>query len=388
MEPRDITLVPSGGDVAGVPAPVTHADSARMAETVERRAHPDSLWALVHRMGAAAWQVMRGAPHQAHGPPVDPPFQCPLCAGTAARDLFAEPVPGQGTRRLVQCTACRLTFLHPTPRPEELGALYGVEYYGTENRKFGPVTESFVWAFRHARVRALRLVGVKTGTILDVGCGRGLFLRQLAATGYVPWGTELTPESAAGAQRFFPEQVRVGPLAACEFETGQFDAITAWQVFEHLHDPRAMLAECRRILRPGGVLILSLPNIASWQARWAGGEWFHLDLPRHLFHYTPATVTALLQDAGFVVERTSHYSLEQNPFGLLQSALQRLGAVRMGLYNLLRGPVHQSARRRIRRLPGYAAYLAAFPVAAAVEYLWSVLRSGATVTVLARRPLD
>ena len=130
---------------------------------------------------------------------------------------------------------------------------------------------------------------------------------------------------------------------------------------------------------------MSMPNIESWQARWAGASWFHLDLPRHLFHYSPVTITAMLEAHGFRVDRISHYSLEQNPFGLLQSALHRLGGTHLGLYRLLRGPVNRRERARMRRLPLLAAYLVAFVPAAAISTVWSLLRSGATFTVLARR---
>lgn len=267
---------------------------------------------------------------------------------------------------------------------DAIPSLYGEEYYGTENKKFGPLTEAFVFLFRIARLRAVYLTGVRRGAILDLGCGRGLFLRIMERVGFVAWGTELD-ESSARAARQRGVQVRTGPLAGCDFDAGQFDVITAWQVFEHFRDPDAVLRECHRILRPGGALIMSMPNIESWQARWAGASWFHLDMPRHLFHYSPDTIKAMLAAQGFRLERISHCSLEQNPFGLLQSALHRLGGSHLGLYRLLRGPADRRERARARRLPLLAAYLAAFVPAAAISTFWSLLRSGATFTVLARR---
>jgi 2-polyprenyl-3-methyl-5-hydroxy-6-metoxy-1,4-benzoquinol methylase len=298
--------------------------------------------------------------------------------------LVPESVPESHGYHVARCDSCGLVATIPPPALEAIPAFYGEAYYGTENKKFGPLTELFVLLFRIARLRAVRLMGIKRGVILDLGCGRGLFLRVMERVGFLVWGTELD-EASARAARQSGVQVRTGALVECRFDAGQFDVITAWQAFEHFRDPDAVLRECHRILRPGGALIMSMPNIESWQARWAGASWFHLDMPRHLFHYGPATITAMLEAQGFQVERISHYSLEQNPFGLLQSALHRLGGAHCGLYRLLRGPVDRRQRARARRFPLLAAYLAAFIPAAAISTCWSLLRSGATFTVLARR---
>jgi 2-polyprenyl-3-methyl-5-hydroxy-6-metoxy-1,4-benzoquinol methylase len=324
-------------------------------------------------------------PHAARGPAVDSPFACAFCGQARARELFAEAVREAQGYHVVRCERCGLVATHPRAAREAIPAFYGGQYYGPENAKFGPLTEGFVFLFRVARLRALRLMGIRRGAILDLGCGNGLFLRVVERAGYSAWGTELSDAAAAAARRLFGARIRTGPLADCGFAAGQFDAVTAWHVFEHLPDPRSTLRECHRILRPGGGLLLAVPNIESCQARWAGASWFHLDLPRHLFHYGPATLTAMLEAEGFRVERMSHYSLEQNPFALLQSALHRLGRPHHGLYALLRGPLDRTRRLRLRRLPAYTAYLASFPAAAAATYLGSWLGSGATISVLARR---
>jgi 2-polyprenyl-3-methyl-5-hydroxy-6-metoxy-1,4-benzoquinol methylase len=294
-------------------------------------------------------------------------------------------VPESLGYHVARCDQCGLVVTVPRPPFEAIPGFYGQEYYGLDNNKFGPLTEIFIFLFRVARLRAVRRMGVRQGAILDLGCGRGLFLRVIKRFGYRVWGTELDDASARAAHHRSGAEVRVGPLVGCHFDAGQFDAITAWQVFEHFHDPDVVLRECHRVLRPGGALIMSMPNIESWQARWAGASWFHLDLPRHLFHYDPATITRMLEGQGFRVEKISHYSLEQDPFGLLQSALHRLRGSHLGLYRLLRGPTDRRERARLQRLPLLAAYLAAFVPAAAISMLWSLWGSGAAFTVLARR---
>lgn len=350
-----------------------------------RPPQPAGLHLWLREVTAATIDVLARRPRRPSGPPSpESRWPCPVCGGTAAHDLIPHAVPESHGYHVAKCDRCGLVATVPAPPVEAIPSFYGEDYYGTENRKFGPVTELFVFLFRVARLRAVYLSGVRRGTLLDLGCGRGLFLRVVQWAGFRTWGTELD-EASARAARQAGQQVRVGELVDCHFEAGQFDAITAWHAFEHFRNPDTVLRECHRILRPGGALIMSMPNIESWQARWAGAGWFHLDLPRHLYHYSPATITALLGAQGFRVERISHYSLEQNPFGFLQSALHRLGAGHLGLYRLLRGPVHQRERARAQRLPRLVAYLVAFVPAAAICTVWSALRSGASFTVIARR---
>lgn len=360
----------------------TTQPSTRTSPPTPRR---HGLRALLSDLASATRDLVRGVRIRAEGPEVSE-FRCALCEGREARRLFAHDAPDSLGHHVAQCQECSLAVVHPLPAQAEIPSFYGDVYYGPENAKFGPVTEFFVYLFRLARVRALRKAGIRRGAVLDIGCARGVSLTVLQRAGYEPWGTELSEDSARSARKAVGEdRVRVGPVEEVGFADGQFDAITAWQVFEHLRDPAATLDECRRILRPGGALILAVPNIESWQARFSREEWFHLDVPRHLFHFSPETLSEMLRRHGFEVEEISHYCLEQNPFGLMQSALHRLGYAHMGLYNLLRGPIDRIGQHRPARMVRYLAYLAAFPFAAAACTLGAMLGTGATFTIYARR---
>jgi 2-polyprenyl-3-methyl-5-hydroxy-6-metoxy-1,4-benzoquinol methylase len=101
---------------------------------------------------------------------------------------------------------------------------------------------------------------------------------------------------------------------------GSVDAVSLWHVLEHVEDPGTALRAVRAWLAPGGVLLVGVPNLASWQARLAGPRWYHLDLPRHRTHFTPTGLEALLEASGFTVERAAHVLLEHNPLGMWLAA--------------------------------------------------------------------
>ena len=152
-------------------------------------------------------------------------------------------------------------------------------------------------------------------------------------------------------------------------------------------DPRGTLAEVFRILRPGGRLVVAVPNFSSAQARWAGPAWFHLDLPRHLFHFPLLALVQLLERGGFAIESVHHLSLRQNPFGWIQSALNMTTLPRNGLYTLLHdraahagGPAF-GPMTQLKLLAGGA--LAVLP-ALLLTLIDAWFHTGATVHVVAR----
>jgi SAM-dependent methyltransferase len=99
-------------------------------------------------------------------------------------------------------------------------------------------------------------------------------------------------------------EAHAGSLPHTELATQGFDLITMWQSLEHVHEPLPTLCEARRLLVPGGMVIISVPNIDSLPYRWFGPSWFGLDLPRHLTHFTPPTLCLMLEKAGFQVRST------------------------------------------------------------------------------------
>ncbi|HLQ45249.1 MAG TPA: class I SAM-dependent methyltransferase, partial [Planctomycetaceae bacterium] len=176
-------------------------------------------------------------------------------------------------------------------------------------------------------------------------------------------------------------------LREAAYPSQWFDAIVLWHVLEHLPDARATIQEVHRLLRPGGLLVVAVPNFSSWQARWAGCDWFHLDLPRHLIHFPVAALKELLAARGFACHSEHHFSLRQNPFGWVQSALNKWGwGSRNGLYVLLHGASSRMAQpiSAAQRLWLRAAFLMGMPLGLCLSVLEAGCRQGGTIHVVAR----
>jgi SAM-dependent methyltransferase len=221
--------------------------------------------------------------------------------------------------------------------------------------------------------------------ILDVGCGRGVALRALARSGFEAHGFERSRDAVEGLERTV--HVRIADdLAAADYPAEHFHTVIVWHVLEHLRNPQEVLLEIARILKPGGRVIVAVPNYSSIQARWAGSAWFHLDLPRHLFHFPIAGLRQLLETCGFECRSEHHFSLRQNPFGWIQSTLNRCAWLpRNGLYVLLQ---RRNAKERPRlplntRLTLYAALVLLIAPALILTLIATAMRSGATVHVVA-----
>jgi SAM-dependent methyltransferase len=310
---------------------------------------------------------------------------CLVCGQTEAHETFA--IEGI-SEKLVTCDGCGLGSLFPMPSARRIGSFYPAEYYGSPNAKFEPLVEKVVRTGARNRVKSLTQ-GLQAGSrVLDIGCGRGVMIRALLDLGFEAHGVEISEAAAAAVDD--RADVRIAAdLADANHESNSFDAVIMWHVLEHLRDPAETLSAIQRILRPGGRLILAVPNFASWQSKWSQNDWFHLDLPRHLFHFSPTNLSRLIERFGFQCQAVKHFALLQNPFGWLQSWLNKKTTTpRNSLYSLLhsQGDDDDSevspGQRRLMRL----AYYAGLPLAGLVSLLAAATGHGGTITMVAELP--
>ena len=140
-----------------------------------------------------------------------------------------------------------------------------------------------------------------SGRLLDVGCGNGSFLLRMREAGWEVEGIDPDP-IAVGLARDAGVHVTEGILSEETAASGRYDAVTMSHVIEHVHDPKAVLGECLRVLRPGGTLWIATPNIGASGRRRFGSNWFPLDPPRHLVLFSRRSLEELLKEVGFVID--------------------------------------------------------------------------------------
>jgi SAM-dependent methyltransferase len=233
--------------------------------------------------------------------------------------------------------------------------------------------------FDRQRLALVRSLAPAPARLLDAGAGRGRFVAAARTAGYDAFGLE--PSAVDGGEPVTAPPILRTSIEAAQVDAGSVDVVTLWHVLEHLDRPGQALERVAAWLSPGGGVVIGVPNLASLQARLGGERWYHLDVPRHRVHFTPAGLEALLRSHGFSVHTVRHTLLEHNPFGMWQSLLSRLTRHPSYVYNLLK----RNAPLRSPDLALAVAALPAAPLAAVLELAAGAAGRGGTIAVVARR---
>jgi len=270
---------------------------------------------------------------------------CPVC-DVQPRDVFLRGgdllhnVAGDFT--LSRC-GCGLVFVNPMPSNDELQQYYPDDYRPHRTLKVDTTLKNkrawkvFIlrWYYgcpidKPAPPRWLRLLlkpvmfwislsSMKSmipyhgdGVILDVGCGNGGWLQRLMNCGWTVQGVEIDAPAAEAANQAGVPTI-CGTLLDTRFPDAAFDVVRLHYVFEHLVNPEETLDEVRRIMKPNGICYIRIPNIDSFTFQWFRDYWFPLDIPRHVFHYTPATFKRLARRHGLKVTRV-HFNSPASGF--------------------------------------------------------------------------
>jgi SAM-dependent methyltransferase len=152
------------------------------------------------------------------------------------------------------------------------------------------------------RARKATLMQYKqSGALLDLGCSSGSFLEFMRSESWDLHGIEMSAEEARTAESRSGARVCAGNIIDAPFARDSFDVITCFDVLEHLYEPRRVVAKVAEWLKPGGIFYVLVPNVDSAEARVFGSYWHGLEMPRHLFHYTPASLKFLAETAGLQV---------------------------------------------------------------------------------------
>lgn len=244
---------------------------------------------------------------------------CPLCPKSTARLLGRRGGDahrlGLGVASLIyRCRGCGLIFPNPMPIPSQVEEHYGdAEKYFAEHDLEGKV------ASYHEVLLSIGQLGATSGRLLDIGAGRGEMLKAATARGWKAVGLEPSSEFARFARKYSGAEVIEARLEDRPFEEDSFDVVTLGAVLEHVFNPVEVLSEINRVLRPGGILWLDVPNEAgafyrmgNLYQRLRGRDWV-VNLsptfpPYHVFGFTPRAVRSLATLTGFDVARLKTYA--------------------------------------------------------------------------------
>ena len=287
---------------------------------------------------------------------------CNLCGTSVVRHLY----PARDRLRnsdqdfwIAECGGCGVLRTLPAMVEEELASFYPDDYWGMENEP----AQQWIASSQADKLQFLGACKLTSGRILDVGCGSGFFLRALDAARWDRAGVEISEGAAEAARRAIGgDRIFTGTLNQAAYSDSEFDVVTLWSALEHTNQPRSTLVEARRILKPGGSLIVQLPNADSYQLRLFSGHWFALDVPRHRYHFTPKTLEWLLSGIGFSSYHMTFFSKAHNAHSLRQSLKAMLWP-------------NPSTR---------ALFYLAIPFIKPVDFVMSALGRGATMTIAAR----
>lgn len=264
-------------------------------------------------------------------------IDCLLCGGQDHETVIvaSDPVTKIGGNfRVVRCRDCGLSFTNPRPTVHSIGQFYP-DSYGPYSGREDDANSSSRWrylltsavmrtdfnyppqpvdlksqllavagrmAMHRTRQRQSWIPFRAPGRLLDFGCGAGDFLKRMRELGWSVEGMDMSEKCAREIHESAGIRVHLGTLPHPNIEPDSFDCITMWNSLEHVHDPRGVVRAAGRALRRGGLLVIGVPNFASWSFEHFRESWYALELPRHLTHFTPETLCEMVCREGFEVQ--------------------------------------------------------------------------------------
>ncbi|WP_271077820.1 class I SAM-dependent methyltransferase [Aurantiacibacter sp. MUD61] len=239
---------------------------------------------------------------------------CNMCGSAACENLFTKK-----DYRLVCCTNCGLAYIANPPDAEGITAIYTAKS-NYHDQLLDSGSDEYRRQRRTARQHMQMLRQFRTDpdglSVLDIGCSSGIFLDEARSAGMVSTGAEISPETAEFARKHFGLSIHQGDWRGAEFADASFDVITLFDVIEHLPDPLGELEALHRLLKAGGLLLLSTPDIdglfprASYPLAKTLDYWPHPEPPHHLFQFSQKTLAAMVEKAGFTIEGARHTSID------------------------------------------------------------------------------
>lgn len=265
---------------------------------------------------------------------------CPVCGSSAihyALKAVDHTVSGESFD-ILQCANCSVRFTQDIPDSSGIGGYYRSEaYISHTNTRKGIVNNLYHLARRFTRVSKKKLIrrttGLSKGDLLDIGAGTGAFVHYMQGAGWNATGLEPDAEAIKNAAALF--NITLKPSASLfELPSERFDVITLWHVLEHVHSLHDYMEQIKRLCRPDGRIFIAVPNYTSYDAKKYRGDWAAYDVPRHLYHFSPASMEILTEKHGLTIKRIQPMWLDSFYVSLLSEKYKHgKGNILRGLWN-------------------------------------------------------
>lgn len=231
--------------------------------------------------------------------------KCPLCSSdnTGLHLRIIDHFLSKESFKLFKCGNCGFVFTQDHPEENNIGRYYESDDYISHNDSTGGFSNRLYRFSRRIMLKKKRglvkkITGLKTGNLLDIGSGTGYFIAEMKKAGWSVKGIEINAKAREFSVSHFGLEI-IPPEQMSSLPSGNFDCITLWHVLEHFHDPFSYASEILRLLKPGGICVTALPNCSSFDAIHYREFWAAYDVPRHLWHFTPATFRVFAEKTGF-----------------------------------------------------------------------------------------
>ena len=232
---------------------------------------------------------------------------CPVCgSGDIKNVLLAKDYTCSNENFVIaECTACTLRFTQDVPEAASIGQYYKSEnYISHTNTSRGLINRLYQSVRKRTLKNKRRLIekqtGINKGCVLDVGCGTGAFVNEMKKSGWQVTGLEPDADARSVCKQVYDIELR-SIEQLFELAPSSFDAITMWHVLEHVHDLHGYLAQLKSLLKQNGKLFIAVPNYTSMDAVIYKEHWAAYDVPRHLYHFSPASMLLLMEKYGLKV---------------------------------------------------------------------------------------
>lgn len=245
---------------------------------------------------------------------------CPICGSDAGSDHIRK----HGYQIKV-CQSCTALYVSPRPSVDEIHQFYNQPtYYANSDLGYSNyvATERHIREEARHRLKVIASLSSQRGSLLDLGCAAGFFLDEARRDNWSVAGTELAHSMRQFANEHFGIYVSKD---GTEFQQNVFDVVTMWEYIEHMIDPLAELKRAYNMLSPNGIVCLSTPNTAHFQAVHAPEDWWEFKPPAHLTFFTVETLTRAVELAGYTILRVDvHTPILPVSGNLLFSSLRQL----------------------------------------------------------------